>query len=195
MISLAKGGTLNLEKTSPGLTKAALRLSWDPATGSNQKDFDLDVSAILADSNNQHVAELGDNAVCFYNNLDVLDGAVHHMGDERTGESTGDDETVIVDFSKIPDSVSKVVVSATIHEADARGQNFGVVRNPKIFITNADTQQDLAMSDLAEDESTSTETSVTVGEFYRKDGTWNFRHLIVAYADFASLLRSFGFAV
>ena len=70
-----------------------------------------------------------DHDFIFYNNLKHPSGALLHTGDNRTGEGDGDDEQVIVDFSKIPAYVDRIGITVTIHDAEARSQNFGQVSN------------------------------------------------------------------
>ena len=45
---------------------------------------------------------LGDECFVFYNNLKSPDGSVEHTGDNLTGEGEGDDESILVDLSKVP---------------------------------------------------------------------------------------------
>ena len=52
-----------------------------------------------------------------------------HTGDNRTGEGDGDDEQVKVNLSAVPAQVEKISFVITIHDAEARGQNFGQVSN------------------------------------------------------------------
>ena len=52
-----------------------------------------------------------------------------HTGDNLTGEGDGDDEVLIVDFSKVPADIQKIAITVTIYDAQVRGQNFGQVSN------------------------------------------------------------------
>lgn len=51
------------------------------------------------------------------NNLNGRNGAVVHTGDNRTGEGDGDDEAIIIDFTKIPPEIEKIAVTVTIFDA------------------------------------------------------------------------------
>ena len=57
--------------------------------------------------------------VCFYGQLSAANGAIVSSGDDRTGGNSvdGDDETISVDFTKLPDYLAKIEVYVTIHEA------------------------------------------------------------------------------
>ena len=74
-----------------------------------------------------------------------------HTGDNRTGEGEGDDEQIIVDFSKIPAHVEKIGITVTIHEAESRSQNFGQVSNAFVRLVDESTNEELLRFDLGED--------------------------------------------
>jgi tellurium resistance protein TerD len=94
------------------------------------------------------------------------------MGDNLTGEGEGDDEQLLVDLKKIPANITKIVFTVTIHDADARKQNFGQVSNAFIRIVNQSNNTELLHYDLGED--FSLETAVIFGEIYRNQGEWKF---------------------
>jgi tellurium resistance protein TerD len=96
-----------------------------------------------------------------------------HSGDNRTGAGEGDDETVTIDLSRVPADVDKIVVGVTIHDADARRQNFGMVGKAFIRCVNANGNAEIARYDLSED--SSTETAMVFGEVYRNGADWKFR--------------------
>ena len=105
--------------------------------------------------------------------LKSVDGSVEHTGDNRTGEGDGDDEAIKIDLSKVPADVDKIAITVTIHEADARRQNFGQVRNAFIRLVNQDNNNEVVRYDLAED--ASTETAMIFAELYRNGAEWKFR--------------------
>jgi tellurium resistance protein TerD len=45
----------------------------------------------------------------------------------------------MVDLTRVPADVQKITFTVTIHEADARKQNFGQVQNAFIRLVNAET--------------------------------------------------------
>lgn len=168
-LSLTKGGNLSLTKEAPGMTKVLVGLGWD-ARSTDGQDFDLDASAFLLKADGKVRA---DSDFIFYNQLKSVDGSVEHTGDNRTGEGDGDDEAIKVDLSKIPADIDKIMFTVTIHEAEARRQSFGQVRNAFIRIVNQDTNVEVGRYDL--DEDASTETAVIFGELYRHGTEWKFR--------------------
>jgi len=175
-LSLSKGGNLSLTKADPGLTKILVGLGWD-ARSTSGGDFDLDASAFLLTSSGK---VRGDGDFIFYNQLKSADGSVEHTGDNRTGEGDGDDEAVKVDLARVPQDVSRIIFPVTIHEADSRRQNFGMVKGAFIRVVNGDTNVEVARYDLSED--ASTETAMIFGEVYRNGAEWKFRAVGQGYA-------------
>ena len=189
-ISLSKGGNVNLSKEAPGLNKIVVGLGWD-ARATDGAAFDLDASAFLVKLDGK---VRSDSDFCFYNNKVVADGAVQHAGDNTTGAGEGDDETIKVELSKIPADLDKVVFAVTIHEADARKQNFGQVNHAYIRVTNAEGGQEIARYDLSED--ASVETSMIFGEIYRIGADWKFKAVGQGFAGgLGPLASSFGVSV
>ncbi|MDR2391698.1 MAG: TerD family protein [Planctomycetota bacterium] len=168
-VSLSKGGNVSLSKESPGLKSILVGLGWD-ARSTDGKDFDLDASAFLLKEDGK---VRGDSDFIFYNNLKAADGSVEHTGDNRTGAGEGDDEAIEVNLEAIPQDVKRIAVTATIHEADVRKQNFGMVSNAFIRIVNQVDGREIARFDLSED--MSTETAMIFGEIYRNGAEWKFK--------------------
>lgn len=168
-ISLSKGGNVSLTKEAPGLKNITVGLGWDPRVTDGQ-EFDLDASVFICGENDK---VRSDADFVFYNNMSGADGSVKHMGDNRTGEGEGDDEQVTVDLSKVPGDIKKLAFAVTIHEAESRRQNFGMVSNAFIRIVNSDGDKEIARYDLGED--FSLEAAVLFGEVYRHNGEWKFK--------------------
>ncbi|MRX11911.1 chemical-damaging agent resistance protein C [Pseudoduganella sp. FT25W] len=168
-ISLQKGGNVNLSKEAPGLTKITVGLGWDVrSTDGNQ--FDLDGSAFLLKADGK---VRNDSDFIFYNNLKSTDQSVLHSGDNRTGAGDGDDETVTIDLTRVPADVERIAICVTIHEGDARRQNFGQVQKAFIRTVNAGSNAEIARYDLSEDGST--ESAMIFGEVYRNGADWKFK--------------------
>ena len=112
-VTLAKGGNVSLSKAAPNLTQIMVGLGWD-ARSTTGAPFDLDASALLCGSGRV----LGDEYFVFYNNLKSPEGSVEHTGDNLTGEGEGDDESILVDLSKVPERCDKIVFPVSIHDAE-----------------------------------------------------------------------------
>lgn len=191
VISLAKGQKVDLTKTNPGLSKVVVGLGWDVNKYDGGQDFDLDASVFLLDANGK---VSGGQDFIFYNNTTGANGAVVHSGDNLTGDGDGDDEQVKISITNIPANVEKVSFAVTIHDAEARNQNFGMVSNAFIRIVNEDSNSELIRYDLGED--FSIETAVVVGELYRHNGEWKFSAVGSGYqGGLAALCNDFGLQV
>ncbi len=168
-ISLQKGGNVSLTKTDPGLINALVGLGWD-ARSTDGAAFDLDASVFLVGETGK---VLSDGHFIFYNQKTSPDGAVVHSGDNTTGAGEGDDETVSINLPGVDAQIQRIVFAVTIHEAEARNQNFGMVRNAFMRVLNKDSNTELARFDLSEDYST--ETAMVFGEVYRSGAEWKFK--------------------
>ncbi|ENV48559.1 tellurium resistance protein TerD [Acinetobacter brisouii CIP 110357] len=175
-ITLNKGGNLSLSKTDPSLTQVLVGLGWD-ARATDGVDFDLDASAFLLGANDK---VRGEHDFIFYNQPRSPEGSVEHTGDNRTGAGDGDDESLKIDLTRLPADVQKIIFTVTIHDAEARRQNFGQVQNAFIRIVNNTSQHEIVRFDLNEDYST--ETAMVFGELYRHNGEWKFRAVGQGYA-------------
>lgn len=187
-ITLQKGGNVSLAKAAGApLTQLGVGLGWD-VRSTTGADFDLDASALLLGESGK---VLSDQHFVFYNNLTSPDGSVHHTGDNLTGEGDGDDEVVEVDLTRVPADVRRIVFPVSIHDADARGQNFGQVTNAFIRVVDAVTGTEVARFDLTED--ASTETAMIFGELYLREGDWKFRAIGQGYASgLLGIVHDFG---
>ena len=169
MINLFKGQKVDLTKGKPGLSKLLVGLGWDINKYDGQAAFDLDTAAFLLGPNGKVNS---DTDFVFYNNTMHSSGSVQHMGDNRTGAGENDDEVIRLNLASIPSGIDKIDFTVTIHDAEARKQNFGQVSNAYIRVVNEDNGEELIRYDLSED--FSIETAVVVGELYRNSGEWKF---------------------
>ena len=168
-ISLQKGGNVNLSKEAPGLSNLIVGLGWD-TRATDGAGFDLDGAVFLVKSDGKVRA---DADFVFYNNLKSTDGSVVHSGDNTTGAGEGDDETVAIDLTRVPADVDKIILAVTIHDAETRKQNFGMVSKAFIRCVNATGNAEIARYDLSEDGST--EAAMIFGEVYRAGADWKFK--------------------
>lgn len=168
--NLEKGGRFNLSKEAPGMTKVRLGLGWEPNGFDTGVGFDLDVSLFAVGSTGKIV---DNNHFIFFNQPATPNGSIKHGGDNRTGDKSGDDETINIDLSLLDPRVTEISIIVTIHEADVRRQNFGQVRNSFVKLYDAASNEVKAQYNLEDD--FSTETAVQFGSLYKKDGQWLFK--------------------
>lgn len=189
-VSLQKGGNVSLEKIAPGMTKCLLGLGWD-SRATDGVDFDLDASVFMLTADGKVKSDSG---FIFFNNLISECKSVEHTGDNLTGDGDGDDETIKVSLKEIPADITKIVVAVTIHDAEARFQNFGQVSNAFIRIVDATSNEEVARYDLSEDYSI--ETALVFGELYLHNNEWKFKAIGQGFAGgLAPLARQYGVSV
>lgn len=190
-ISLQKGQKVDLTKSNPGLTKIIIGLGWDVNKYDGGKDFDLDSSVFMLNSDGKVTNEKN---FVFFNNPKSPDGSVTHTGDNRSGAGDGDDEQIKVDLAIVSGDVAKITFTITIHEAQERNQNFGQVSNAYVRVLNEASGEELIRYDLGED--FSVETAVVVGELYRHNTEWKFNAIGSGYQNgLAGLCKDFGLDV
>jgi tellurium resistance protein TerD len=190
-VSLSKGQKVDLTKSNPGLTNVIVGVGWDVNKYDGGADFDLDSSVFLLGENGKVSSEAD---FVFYNNTTGGNGSVVHTGDNRTGEGEGDDEQVKVELGAVPANVQRITFTITIHDGEARSQNFGQVSNSYVRILNGETNEELIRYDLGED--FSIETALVVGELYRHGGEWKFSAIGSGYqGGLGALATDFGLQI
>ena len=172
-INLSKGSKINLKKESPSGKIFVVGLGWD--TGDSAQ-FDLDASAFIVGANGKL---LSDEYFVFYNNPKSPDGSVIYSGDNRTGAGDGDDESLVIDTSKINPEAQQIVFSCSINEAEKRGQNFSQVSNAYIRIYDQETSTEIATFFLAE--AASNETAFILGRLVNSTEGWVFEAYPMGY--------------
>lgn len=172
---------------------ALVGLGWDINRYDSGADFDLDASAFLLGADGR---VRKDEDFIFYGNLKSADGSVRHTGDNLTGEGDGDDEVLIIDFTKVPADVQKIAITVTIYEAQQRGQNFGQVSNAYVRVARMANENDMTGSEVLKFdlvEEFSIETALVVCEIYRHNGDWKFNAVGAGYqGGLEALCRNFG---
>jgi tellurium resistance protein TerD len=187
-INLTKGGNAAL---GASLQKFVVGMGWDTNQSDSGQDFDLDASAFMLGADGKVIS---DKHFIFFNNLTSPEGCVEHTGDNLTGAGDGDDESIKVDLSKMPANCESITFVVTIHDAEARRQNFGQVRNAFVRIYDPSTNEEILKYDLGED--FSVETAVEFGNLYKKDGAWKFKAIGTGYAGgLAKFVTQFGLSL
>lgn len=167
-INLTKGENHALDKNTQ---TALIGLGWDAKSGSGDA-FDLDASVIALSANGKIAS---DSDVIYFNNKKHSSGAIVHSGDNLTGAGDGDDETIKLDFSKMPANIERLVVVVNIYNAEQRKQNFGQVNNAYVRLvdTTGGKNEEQLRFDLTEDYSGS--TGIRMADIYRHNGEWKMK--------------------
>ena len=190
-IVLKKGQKVDLTKGNASLKKLTIGLGWDVNKYDGGYAFDLDAVAFCCGEDGK-VHNEGD--MIFYTNLKHSSGAIEHLGDNLTGDGDGDDEQILINLSLIPEHITKIDFTVTIHEADERKQNFGQVSNSYVRVVNSDNKEELIKYDLGED--FSIETAIVVAELYKNGSEWKFNAIGSGFeGGLAALCKNFGLNV
>lgn len=185
------GDDINLLLKDPALRKVRVAMGWD-LNAFDGVAIDLDVSLFLLGKGDKTRV---DEDFVFYNNKEILDGAVRHTGDSRTGAGDGDDESVIIDLTGVPYDVFRIVFALSIYRGDEKQQRLGQIRNAFLRIVNDETGIEILRYPLANMEER-LEAAMIVGFLNREGPKWHF----VPQADFkegglASIATGYGIIV
>jgi len=143
-VSLSKGQKVSLTKTGGGtLSQVRMGLGWDAMRkkglfGSRAQSIDLDASALLFDAAGALVDQV------WFQQLVSKDGSVQHTGDNRTGAGDGDDESIRVDLSRVPPSVTTLVFTVN----SFTGQDFSQIENAFCRLIDESNESEIARYDL-----------------------------------------------
>lgn len=176
-INLKKGQKIDLKKSNPGLSTVRVGLGWDPVNqggggflkslfGSGKADIDCDASVFLLNGDSKPID------LIYFGNLRTRNDSIIHTGDNLTGEGEGDDEVILVDLDIIDPKVDKLLFVVNIYDCVRRGQDFGMIQNAYIRITDAKNNSEIARYNLSDDYRG--KTGLLVGLIYRYNGTWKF---------------------
>jgi len=172
LLRLLRGEEADLHAIDPGLHKVHIGLGWSAPKENDGAPVDLDASAFLL-GHGERVR--WDTDFIFYNNPEIENGVVRHLGDNLTGGAQGGDcEAIEIDLDSISFDVEKIVFCVTIHNSHERQQHFGFVKDAYIRILNLETKVELTRFDLTHD--ARSEDAFIFGELYRMGGTgWRFK--------------------
>jgi tellurium resistance protein TerD len=175
-INLQKGQRISLSKEAPGLTKLMCGLGWDVSKQgggifgafSSTQNCDLDASVICLNSNDKWTNQAN---VVYFGNLSHSSGAITHLGDNLTGAGDGDDEQILIDLSRLPADITKLVFTVNIYNCVARKQDFAQVKNAFVRLVNVSNNQELARYNLSGTEYTGM-TGMIMAEIYNHNNEW-----------------------
>ncbi|GAA1173141.1 TerD family protein [Pseudonocardia alaniniphila] len=139
-ISLTKGQKVSLAKRDgASLSVVRMGLGWDAVKkrglfGSKSQQVDLDASALLFD--------VSDNLIdaVWFRQLRSQDGSVQHTGDNLTGAGEGDDETILVDLTRLSPAIGQIVFVVN----SFTGQDFSQVENAFCRLIDQTTGDEIA---------------------------------------------------
>jgi tellurium resistance protein TerD len=128
-VSLSKGGNVSLSKERRAHLRAR-RLGWDTRV-TDGSAFDLDASAFVLGAEGRSARTPTSSSTT------TRPGPAARSSTRAintTGEAPGDDEVVMVHLTKLPADAPRSASPVTIHDAESRRQNFGMVTNAFIRV-------------------------------------------------------------
>ncbi len=135
-------------------------------------DVDLDASCVLLGKLNQ------DLEVISYRNLISKFNCVFHSGDDRTGDTDGDDdldnEIISLDLTNVPAEVEQIVFFLNSYKK----QDFAAIPHATIRIYEGKpnkVNKVIVKYDVANSSKFEGKVSMVMGKFFRKDGDWEFK--------------------
>ncbi len=206
-IRLEKGQRINLEKESGAkLTSFCVGCNWGAIIqktffGLSQKvvDVDLDLSCLMFDSAGKPVDHIWSPLYRFGNSniglptgkLDSIDRALHHTGDDLTGDQDGDDgldnEIITVDLTRVNPIINSIVFFLNIYNNNEYSGDFSGI--PYASIRMFEGTPDKAPKQVFASYNVATKTEcvgmrgLVMGKLYRRNGDWKFAAIGDAFPD------------
>ncbi|MBR4267969.1 MAG: TerD family protein [Bacteroidales bacterium] len=203
-INLVKGQRINLQKESgQKLTNFCVGCNWGAITkktffglATKAIDVDLDLSCILFNQQGEITDYIWSPLYNFtkiglpQGKLDSNDRALHHTGDDRTGDQDGDDgldnEIITVDLSRVSKEINSIVFFLNIYknreyEGDFSGIPYASIR--MFEGTPSKVNSVFASYNVATKTECVGKRALIMGKLYRHDGEWKFNAIGDAYED------------
>lgn len=159
-----------LNEIDPAIHKAHVAVGWTAPEMDKGFPVDIDLCAFLLKQDNTVTK---DEDFVFYNNLETEAGAVVHKGDiTDAANKSGDHEAIVLALENLPFGIDRVAFSLTLHNAEDRQQNFGLLKGLYIKVTNPESGAELVRYEVAEN--LDGLTGMIVGELMREGLGWKF---------------------
>jgi len=204
-IDLVKKGRFNFDKEEK-LTKFCVGCNWGAVVEKsffglfkNTVDVDLDLSCLMFDANGKPVDHIWSPLYRFANHnvglpngkLDSLDRALHHTGDDLTGDQDGDDgldnEIITVDLNRVNSQICSIVFFLNIYNNNEyRGDFSGIpYASIRMFEGTPDVppKQVFASYNVATKTECAGMRALVMGKLYRRNGDWKFAAIGDAFPD------------
>ncbi|MBZ9632941.1 TerD family protein [Clostridium sp. FP1] len=166
-VNLIKGQKVDLTKGNVALKALVVGLGWDGSNGGDT--IDCDASALMLGENGKLSSNKG---IIYFGNKSSKCKSVIHQGDNLTGAGAGDDEQIVIDLTKVPEDIAKIVFVVNIYNCASKRQHFGMIKNAYIRIMDKLANGELVKFNLSNDYDNM--TSLIMGEVYRNNGEWKF---------------------
>ena len=208
-IKLEKGQRINLEKeTGAKLTNFCVGCNWGAVVkktffglSSSVVDVDLDLSCLMFDAEGNPVDHIWSPLYQFRTRsprlglpngkLDSIDRALHHTGDDLTGDQDGDDgldnEIITVDLPRVSSRVQQIVFFLNIYNNKEYDGDFSGIPYASIRMFEGSPErppkQVFAQYNVATKTECVGKRALIMGKLYRRNGEWRFAAIGDAYED------------
>lgn len=203
-IRLEKGQRINLEKeTGAKLTNFCVGCNWGAIVkktflglSTSVVDVDLDLSCLMFDNEGNPVDHIWSPLYNFrgklpQGKLDSNDHALHHTGDDLTGDQDGDDgldnEIITVDLNRVDYKVNSIVFFLNIYNNNEYSGDFSGIpyASIRMFEGTPDKapKQVFAQYDVATKTDCIGMRGLVMGKLYRRNGEWKFAAIGDAFPD------------
>ena len=202
-IKLEKGQRINLEKeTGAKLTNFCVGCNWGAiikktffGLSTSVVDVDLDLSCMMFDANGNVVDHIWSPLYQFngklpQGKLDSNDRALHHTGDDLTGDQNGDDgldnEIITVNLTKVSPKINEIVFFLNIYNNNDFQGDFSEIPYASIRMyegTASKVNEVFANYDVATKSNCNGMRALIMGKLYRKNGEWKFAAIGDAFED------------
>jgi tellurium resistance protein TerZ len=178
-INLKKGSSISLEKGGKKLEQVCIGLNWGAIEKKQffgffkeRESVDLDGSVTMFDKKGNMIDTV------YYRKLESNDMAIKHSGDDRIGDSGGDDdldnEVIQINLNLVSPEVEQIVFYLNSY----KGQSFSTIPYSKIRIFEGNRRnvvEVFATFNLSSEDSFAGKVSMVMGKLVRKAQTWEFK--------------------
>lgn len=207
-INLQKGQRINLKKESGvELKQFCVGCNWGAVIkptffglGKKVVDVDLDLSCLMFDGEGRICDHIYSNLYRFRDRnpklglpngkLDSIDRALHHTGDDRTGDQDGDDgldnEIITVDLQRVNGNVHQIVFFLNIYNNEDFQGDFSEIPYASIRMyegTASKVRSVFAQYDVATKTECAGMRALIMGKLYKRGSEWKFAAIGDAFED------------
>ena len=203
-IKKEKGQRINLEKGSGAkLTNFCVGCNWGAITKkaffgltTTTVDVDLDLSCLLFNEKGEVVDHIWSPLYNFgkiglpKGKFDSNDRALHHTGDDVTGDQDGDDgldnEIITVDLARVSSNINSIVFFLNIYNNNDYQGDFSGIPYASIRMyegTPTKVNEVFAQYDVATKTDCVGKRALVMGKLYRRNGEWKFAAIGDAFED------------
>lgn len=207
-IRLEKGQRINLEKNNgTKLTNFCVGCNWGAiikktffGLSSSVVDVDLDLSCLLFDAEGKAIDHIYSPLYAFADRnkeiglpngkVDSIDRALHHTGDDQSGDQNGDDgldnEIITVDLNRVNSNVNQIVFFLNIYNNNDFQGDFSEIPYASIRMyegTATKVREVFAQYDVATKDNCRGKRALIMGKLYRRNGEWKFAAIGDAFED------------